>query len=112
MRWIAGFLFGVALAYSLFLIGLISVLIAGLTLVLALVGRWRLAWVSGWFVGIGAMLLWLMTRVLGYCAADPTCVTSSGTTLFIAVSLGFLLVGLITGIAAWRIRRRSAEASA
>jgi NhaP-type Na+/H+ or K+/H+ antiporter len=42
----------------------------------------------------------------------PTCVTSSGTTLFIAVSLGFLLVGLITGIAAWRIRRRSAEASA
>jgi hypothetical protein len=112
VRWLAGFVFGLVLGYALFIVGIFGLLIAGLTLVLAVAGRWRLAFVSGWFSGIGAVVLWLMLRVLGYCSADPTCVVSSGTQTWLGISLGLLLAGLLTGIAAWRRKRKTAERAA
>jgi thiosulfate reductase cytochrome b subunit len=110
VRWLAGFLFGAVLGYSLFVIGIYSLLIAGFTLLVAVLRRWHLAFVSGWFSGIGAVLLWVMGRVLGFCGGDPTCVSDAATWTFIAVSLGFLLVGLVTGIAAWRRGQQPTQA--
>jgi hypothetical protein len=109
VRWLAGFLFGAVLGYSLFVIGIYALLIAGLTLLLAILRRWHLAFVSGWFSGIGAVLLWVMGRVLGFCEGDPTCVGDAGTWTFISVSVGFLLVGLLTGFAAWRGGQQKAQ---
>jgi hypothetical protein len=111
-RWLAGFIFGAVLAWALFIVGIIAVLIAVLTLLLAIFGRWQLAFVSGWFSGIGAMLLWLMVGVVVNCTADPTCVVSSGTKLWIGIGLGFVLVGTVIGIAAWRRRRLSSDSPA
>ncbi|RPH35874.1 MAG: hypothetical protein EHM90_03290 [Chloroflexi bacterium] len=106
VRWLAGFAFGAVLGYALFVVGLIAVLIAGLALILAIVGRWQLAFVSGWLSGIGALWLGLMVRVVLNCSADPTCVVSSGTETFVRISLGFLLVGVLIGIVAWRRTRQ------
>jgi hypothetical protein len=109
VRWMAGFVFGAVLAYAFFVVGLIAVLIAGLALILAIVGRWQLAFVSGWLSGIGALWLGLMVGVVMNCSADPTCVVSSGTETFVRISLGFLLAGVLIGIVAWRRTRRTGE---
>jgi MYXO-CTERM domain-containing protein len=109
VRWLAGFAFGAVLGYAFFLIGLIAVLIAGLALILAIVGRWQLAFVSGWLCGVGTLWLGLMVRVVLNCSADPTCVVSSGTEAWVRISLGFLLAGVLIGIVAWRRRRHSGE---
>ena len=102
VRWIAGFAFGVVLGYAVFVVGLIAYLIAGFALVLGIVGRWQLAFVSGWVCGIGALWLLLMVGVVLNCSADPTCDISAGTIGFVGISLGILLVGALIGIAAWR----------
>ena len=102
VRWVAGFAFGVALGYAFFVVGLIAYLIAGFALVLGIVGRWQLAFVSGWVSGIGALWLLLMVGVVSNCSADPTCDISSGTVGFIGISLVLLLVGALIGIVAWR----------
>lgn len=111
-RWLAGFFFGAVLGYSLFIVGIIALLIAGLTLVLAIVGRWQLAFVSGWLSGIGVVWLLLMVGVVMNCSRDPTCAVSTGTVTFVLVSLGLLLVGVLIGIVAWRRKRSPAEPSA
>jgi len=112
VRWLAGFIFGAVLGNALFIVGIYAVLIAALALVLAIVGRWRLAFVSGWLSGIGAMWLWFMASVVVNCSADPTCEISSGTVNFVVVSLGLLLIGTVIGIAAWRRKRPSPAPSA
>ena len=111
VRWLAGFAFGAVLGYAFFAVGLIAVLVAGLTLVFGIVGRWQLAFVSGWVSGIGAVWLGLMVGVVLNCSADPTCDISSGTLGFVAISLGILLVGALVGIVAWWRTRHSAERS-
>jgi hypothetical protein len=109
VRWLAGFAFGVVLAYAFFVVGIIAILIAGLALILAIVGRWKLVFVSGWLSGIGALWLGLMVGVIVNCSADPTCVVSSGTEAFVRISLGFLLAGVLIGLVAWRRSRHSGE---
>jgi hypothetical protein len=107
VRWLAGFVFGAALGWSFFVLGLLVVAIAGLALVLGIVGRWHVAFLSGSLSGIGAIWLWLMFLVMSNCSADPTCAVSSGTVGFIGTSLGFLLVGALIGVYAWRRQSRS-----
>lgn len=109
VRWLAGFAFGAVLGYAFFVVGIIAVLIAGLALILAIVGRWHLAFVSGWLTGIGALWLGLMVRVMLNCSADPTCVVSSGTEAWVRISVGFLLAGGLIGFVAWRRNRQQAE---
>jgi hypothetical protein len=111
-RWLAGLIFGAVLGWALFIVGILAVLIAVLTLLLAIFGRWQLAFVSGWVIGIGAMLLWLMVGVVVNCSADPTCAVSSGTRLWIGIGLGFVLIGTAIGLAAWRRKRLSSSSPA
>ena len=111
VRWLAGFAFGVTLGYAFFVVGLIAYLIAGLTLIFGIVGRWQLAFVSGWVSGIGAVWLGLMVGVVLNCSADATCDISSGTVGFVGISLGILLVGAFIGVVAWWRTRHSEERS-
>lgn len=112
VRWLAGFAFGAVLGYAFFVVGLLAVLFAGIALILAIVGRWRLAFVSGWLSGIGALWLGLMIRVVMNCSADPTCVVSSGTEAWVRISVGFLLAGALIGVVAWRRTRQGDAVSA
>jgi hypothetical protein len=78
--------------------------------VLAVIGR-SVPFVSGGLVGLGGLWLLLMVRVVLTCQPIPeagqTCEVSYGTWQFIWISLGILVVGIVTGVAGWWVSRRA-----
>jgi len=109
VRWLAGFLFGVILGYSLFVVGVVTIVFTLIAVIVAIVRRWSLALVSGWITGLGAFWLFIMLRVRWYCSADPTCVTSGGTEFWTWVGVGLIAVGTMVGLWAWRRGRQPAS---
>jgi len=94
--------FGATSGLALFVIGIFAILLAAATLVVAITRRWSLQFGSGWLTGIGALFVGLMVRVQLNCSADPTCVVSTGTEFWIWLGAGFVAVGLLMGLVAWR----------
>jgi hypothetical protein len=57
-----------------------------------------------WFALVGGPAAGLANVIIGYAAVDRACVDDSSTVLHI-VTLLFLLIALLAGVTAWRLRQ-------
>lgn len=111
--WIAGLVFGVALALGFFLGGMPLLFIGVALLAAAAVGARSVALLSGGLVGLGSSWAGLLIAANARCEAfdrlpNRGCTIPADNGGFLAVYLVILAVGVGLGVAAARRRRSTA----
>jgi hypothetical protein len=112
-NWAVGLGVGVGAGFAALLGGSLLLLLGVVLIALGFAARRSLAFLSGGFVGLGALWFGLTVRAQLQCETlrDPavTCL-AYGVGPFLAISAGVAAVGVLVGLVAWRGEGRGPRA--